>query len=191
MLGVLAIIGVLSVGGIAGYSKAMEKFKINKVITEYIYLIQGLKEYADNIRYSTEQFDYTELATSLNLIPQSWSHYDSGTLIQDELGHPIRLTAGDGHFTLEIYLLTSYDNKLNTNRLNFCRELFSNLAVPLQESVITARIWRPGFNGIIQYGTQYCTTERNCLSNLTPVQIDELCKSVETDNDGGSFVLNF
>ena len=30
MLGVLAIIGVLSVGGIAGYSKAMTKFKINK-----------------------------------------------------------------------------------------------------------------------------------------------------------------
>ncbi len=30
MLGVLAIIGVLSVGGIAGYSKAMEKFKLQK-----------------------------------------------------------------------------------------------------------------------------------------------------------------
>ena len=30
MLGVLAIIAVLSVGGIAGYSKAMEKFKLNK-----------------------------------------------------------------------------------------------------------------------------------------------------------------
>ena len=28
MLGVLAIIGVLSVGGIAGYSKAMNKFKM-------------------------------------------------------------------------------------------------------------------------------------------------------------------
>ena len=34
MLGVLAIIGVLSVGGIAGYSKAMEKFKINKTIQQ-------------------------------------------------------------------------------------------------------------------------------------------------------------
>jgi type II secretory pathway pseudopilin PulG len=34
MLGVLAIIGVLSVGGIAGYSKAMTKFKINKTIEQ-------------------------------------------------------------------------------------------------------------------------------------------------------------
>ncbi len=32
MLGVLAIIGVLSVGGVAGYSKAMMKWKINKAV---------------------------------------------------------------------------------------------------------------------------------------------------------------
>ena len=32
MLGVLAIIGVLSVGGIAGYSKAMEKIHVNKIV---------------------------------------------------------------------------------------------------------------------------------------------------------------
>lgn len=34
MLGVLAIVGVLSVGGIAGYSKAMAKFKTNKIIDQ-------------------------------------------------------------------------------------------------------------------------------------------------------------
>ena len=40
MLGVLAIIGVLSVGGIAGYSKAMQRYRINKTI-EQITLIAG------------------------------------------------------------------------------------------------------------------------------------------------------
>ncbi len=40
MLGVLAIIGVLSVGGIAGYSKAMMKYRINKTI-EQITLTAG------------------------------------------------------------------------------------------------------------------------------------------------------
>ena len=34
MLGVLAIVGVLSVGGIAGYSKAMTKYKTNKLREE-------------------------------------------------------------------------------------------------------------------------------------------------------------
>ena len=42
MLGVLAIIAVLSVGGIAGYSKAMEKFRVNKLLEEYTMLLYGL-----------------------------------------------------------------------------------------------------------------------------------------------------
>ena len=45
MLGVLAIIGVLSVGGIAGYTKAMWQYKINKdveIITQTVVNIQTL-----------------------------------------------------------------------------------------------------------------------------------------------------
>lgn len=43
MLGVLAIIGVLSVGGIAGYSKAMMKYKVNRSMDE-------ITQIATNIR---------------------------------------------------------------------------------------------------------------------------------------------
>ena len=43
MLGVLAIIGVLSVGGIAGYSKAMNKFKTNKVADQVSMIIANVK----------------------------------------------------------------------------------------------------------------------------------------------------
>ena len=43
MLGVLAIIGVLSVGGIAGYSKAMMKFKINKTIDQISQIVANTK----------------------------------------------------------------------------------------------------------------------------------------------------
>lgn len=42
MLGVLAIIGVLSVGGLAGYSKAMLKYKTNKTIEQTTQVITGL-----------------------------------------------------------------------------------------------------------------------------------------------------
>ena len=40
MLGVLAIIGVLSVGGLAGYNMAMRKIRINKVVEELERIIQ-------------------------------------------------------------------------------------------------------------------------------------------------------
>lgn len=43
MLGVLAIIGVLSVGGIAGYSKAMLKYKTNKTIDQIAMLTTNIR----------------------------------------------------------------------------------------------------------------------------------------------------
>jgi Tfp pilus assembly protein PilE len=43
MLGVLAIIGVLSVGGIAGYSKAMNKYKINKTTDQLSMLVANIR----------------------------------------------------------------------------------------------------------------------------------------------------
>ena len=47
MLGVLAIIGVLSVGGIAGYSKAMSKWKINKALDQISMIIANVQNLPD------------------------------------------------------------------------------------------------------------------------------------------------
>ena len=53
MLGVLAIIGVLSVGGIAGYSKAMNKFKTNKVADNVAMIVTNIRTlYAQQKDYS-------------------------------------------------------------------------------------------------------------------------------------------
>ncbi len=43
MLGVLAIIGVLSVGGIAGYSKAMMKYRTNKTIEQISMIVTNVR----------------------------------------------------------------------------------------------------------------------------------------------------
>ena len=51
MLGVLAIIGVLSVAGIAGYSKAMEKWKQDKWLLQIETLIFNIKDIYKNERY--------------------------------------------------------------------------------------------------------------------------------------------
>ncbi|MBR3502200.1 MAG: hypothetical protein IKO06_04765 [Alphaproteobacteria bacterium] len=45
MLGVLAIIGVLSVGGIAGYSKAMMKYRINKTIEQITLIVGNMRSF--------------------------------------------------------------------------------------------------------------------------------------------------
>ena len=71
MLGVLAIVGVLSVGGIAGYSKAMEKFKINKTMEQAAQIINNIQ-----ILYA-QQKDYDGLhidtALQMGVIPDDIS----------------------------------------------------------------------------------------------------------------------
>lgn len=53
MLGVLAIIGVLSVGGISGYSKAMAKFKLTKAQDQLTMLLMNIRTaYATSPSYS-------------------------------------------------------------------------------------------------------------------------------------------
>ena len=74
MLGVLAIIGVLSVGGIAGYSKAMEKFKINKLSHEYSDFIFSLIQYAP--AFQKDLFNSQSLrdvSQNLNIMPKTWT----------------------------------------------------------------------------------------------------------------------
>ena len=43
MLGVLAVIGVLSVGGLVGYSKAIERYKVNETINHITYIVTNTR----------------------------------------------------------------------------------------------------------------------------------------------------
>lgn len=53
MLGVLAIIGVLSVGGISGYSKAMAKFKLTKAQDQITMMLMNIRTaYATSPSYT-------------------------------------------------------------------------------------------------------------------------------------------
>ena len=95
MLGVLAIIGVLSVGGIAGYSKAMSKYRINKTI-EQITLIAG------NIRtFFAPQRSYEGLNNTVikkaKLVPdEMWEYKDDGTFKQftNVFGYAVSIHTG-------------------------------------------------------------------------------------------------
>ena len=68
MLGVLAIVGVLSVGGIAGYSKAMTKFKINKTIDQVSHLVTNIR----TLYAQQKSLDiYESTAINIGAIPDS------------------------------------------------------------------------------------------------------------------------
>ena len=73
MLGVLAIIGVLSVGGIAGYSKAMTKFKTNQVADQVSTIVTNIKTlYAQQKSYKGLD---RESAMEMGAIPDELGSY--------------------------------------------------------------------------------------------------------------------
>ena len=106
MLGVLAIIGVLSVGGIAGYSKAMETYKINKTkqqIAEIITNIQTLY---------MQQKDFNGLdnttAVQMGIVPDDLKTSGNGdyTDITNVFGSPVGIIGYGKSFYINFLNIT-------------------------------------------------------------------------------------
>ena len=78
MLGVLAIVGVLSVGGIAGYSKAMEKFKINKTAEQISHIATNIRNlYAQQTTYKGLT---TSTAIDMGVIPSDMASFSTSSV---------------------------------------------------------------------------------------------------------------
>ena len=107
MLGVLAIIGVLSVGGISGYSKAMAKFKLTKAQDQISMLLMNIRTaFSGSSNYAGLN---NTTAVQLNIVPGDMlpaglgaSVAASGGVINAFSGAVVLGTADSGqHFTLQ------------------------------------------------------------------------------------------
>ena len=107
MLGVLAIIGVLSIGGIAGYSKAMNKYKVNKVTDQVTQIVAGTRAlFAGHRTYAAlGSSNNVTLITKAHLFPDDLITTSSGSAaVADNIFH--------GSVTLKVSdKKTSNDNK--------------------------------------------------------------------------------
>ena len=196
MLGVLAIIGVLSVGGIAGYSKAMEKWKVNKLIGEYTEFMFNAIEHADDIRKVPNGSGYADIMQSLNAIPTSWT-YDNASNVHDRLNNRIQIWRGGSDLVFEIYLLEEYEVKdsysLAEQRVQLCRELFLNFVQPLSEFVDYSYVWRGGAQTLnpLWYGNNYCGADKKCLKNVTLAEINTACHTCGDSKGTCSIVITY
>ena len=87
MLGVLAIIGVLSVGGIAGYSKAMTKYRINKTIDQFTQISQNVRMLYGKQRQKNYRNLNGRILYKANLAPKEM--FGSGYSMTNAWGLPI------------------------------------------------------------------------------------------------------
>ena len=194
MLGVLAIIAVLTVGGIAGYSKAMEKFKLNKAVSEYSYIIFGALEHLKEIQDLTYdgqgevKVDVIAMLDGLNLFPNSWkvgeNKLDSDTPYQfeDPYGNWGRIYSRNHRLSFNL-LLGNYSDDENGNKISanysssLCLQLMQNLAYPLHETLYFALLWHSSTKSYTFYGDAYCQSRRNCLAQTSLAEMHEACSS--------------
>ena len=180
MLGVLAIIAVLSVGGIAGYSKAMEKFKINKMIDEYSYLINGILEHIDNLKKtSAENTSLTTVVSDMNLFPPTWKlgpNSNIGPRYRDSFGNVIDIYHGNANdIVFEIYLTSL--NKQSSYSTAICTSLIQNFVQPMHYNLHFFWFWVSGGAFSYYYGDNYAASKRKLIKDLTVVEIQQICQT--------------
>ena len=153
MLGVIAIIAVLSVGGIAGYSKAMEKFRLTKALGDYSMLINGLIEYKDNIRKiktNDSLYGLIDVVQSLNLVPETWKKI-SAMHISDNYGNVLRVYSNNMNPDYVFYVVDFYLGGTKTSdkgtevssgfSTKLCLSLLTDLVAPLETAIASVNIW--------------------------------------------------
>ena len=185
MLGVLAIIAVLTVGGIAGYSKAMEKFKVNKAISEYSYLIQGLMEHLaeiqkmSNIQEGDVHHGLVSVVQATNLVPETWEnagHRQDDKMI-DPYGNIIQIFSRYERLVIDMYLGGYSDLDDGTQASlsfspKFCSALMQDVVQPLAS--VLNKAWFTNGNYYF-YGDKHCGSGSKCIRDLKLSDINRVC----------------
>ena len=184
MLGVLAIIGVLSAGALAGYSKAMFRHKLNMQIEQISSLIVAEITYHDkigspeNLPLADGALALVPIYKSLNVIPQNMIVSDSVSYLKDAFQSRVLLYTYDDQPWHAIRI------ELNTSQnITNCINIFET-AKSYSPELLKAAIWKDKHISLFDaFGDRYCEEENTCLKDL---QISDystachLCENIES-----------
>ena len=196
MLGVLAIIGVLSVGGISGYTEAMRKYKVNKTIEIFRASLFRLME-LDQMKWGKyEEIAYdAALFATLGLFPEEicdknyvdfWG--DTGTSCQLPVGD-IRMVFdfGGGEPMMGEYEIAFTGGDKERNCVDFLSYHWEKIT-PKDWWNPTVSNYDGGFIEVIGGGCVYggkknaereeCPTDESTMDNIAKV-CHEACEGEE------------
>ena len=190
MLGVLAIIGVLSVGAIAGYSKAMMRYKLNKHAEAVNLLINNLLSIKDKLQYIPNGGTlYGTLFYKMNLLPDGIKYISNGNL--EDIWFKGKIVI---YYANDKYISNGVEGQNNFGGIQFNfspssqgAEICRNIALAAKENA--ANLWQvevakyyndtdKGHNFIGNlYGDKYCNNRNKCLRDLDINKLSELCNA--------------
>ena len=190
MLGVLAIIGVLSVGAIAGYSKAMMKYKLNQHAQAVNLLINNSLSIKDKLQYIPNGSTlYGTLFYKMNLLPDGIKYISNGNL--EDIWFKGKIVI---YYANDKYISNGVEGQNNFGGINFKfspssqgAEICRNIALAAKENAadLYSIFMQKKFNDTNKdverqgklYGDAYCTSQQNCLRYLDLNKIDNMCNN--------------
>ena len=187
MLGVLAIVGVLSVGAIAGYSKAMFKYKLNKQSQQISQIVSDVIKYKSviiaNAGSTTKHFETTlSYLKKLNVIPKEMIK-TSTSAIYDALDTEIMIGNYGDH--QNIAALVSFKINSSTrgkSSLDTCYNIF-NIAKSFTDDLLSIGITGVDNEDVSNQSWYYGNMQRNCyeldkcIRTMDMNLIHELCNT--------------
>lgn len=205
MLGVLAVVGMLSVIGIKGFQYAMERHRVNELTEEYISFIQNLLPYETdfvkikNTKSPEKALYLVPYIRKMNIIPSKWQIF-SGNYLRDSIG-----VLFDPHIRHEPggirankitwnYILKSAETNVPPQRL--CEIMYTRIVLPYHELISMVAYFTDETEGnasnISEYGDNYCNGKsRRCITSLTLTDIQDRCSRCADKNKRCLLVISF
>ncbi|MCM1323528.1 MAG: hypothetical protein NC218_05140 [Acetobacter sp.] len=177
MLGVLAIVGILSVGGIAGFSKAMMKYKLNKQTEQIVSILNYASINMDMLfqSFNGRVENVTEILKNTGAFPEEMLKSNTPNYVYDIFGNTVwvqmlKYDSGEKYFELMMTLKER------------ATESCVNLALLAKQ--YSENLWRVKYgeeqNSL--WGDSYCGEDTDCLRDVTIAEILESCKICEKRN---------
>jgi len=177
MLGVLAIIGVLSAGALAGYSKAMFMHKMNQFTDAFTQLLQNCMMIAPKLEKDTTKTTYyTDTLKAANMIPNGFSYQDS-TYLKDMFYNKIKPTIQPAYYGIT-YHFSSTDGgqALCRQILVISKEISSDLYYVYSDNGERSARGEDQKATQTLYGDSYCGQKNKpCLKNIGISEMNDIC----------------
>ncbi len=181
MLGVLAIIGVLSVGAISGYSKAMFKYKLNKQSEQLSTIINASIRYYNDLRLigSGGEYNLIPILDKLGEIPKEMIVQNNNGILKDVFDTTITIYY---HNTNYLGIINYIDK--SSRSMEICRNII--ITAKENHADISQIFFRNDYSDNIEwsnyiYGDKICDSASVCLKDMTVKQIDDACSFCASD----------
>ena len=187
MLGVLAIIGVLSVGAIAGYSKAMMKYKLNQHAQAVNMLINNVLSIKDKLKHNAGvNTYYGELLYKLNMIPDGIEYGGNSYLTDIWFKENISVYYSNNKYTdtdgterqNDLGAISFYFDSASARGDEICR----NIAFAAKENAANIYLLQQNTGTAASrenkyYGDTYCSGDKICLRDLDINKVAKICNN--------------